>query len=405
MRRTIGFLLVALSLGVAGPVTAQQVIVGNLVESNSSDGNLGTPRTAIDLANPANLAGNVAEAAFRWSNSACPNGIKIKFFRRSAETLQFLTERGPFSTTNFVQVVALVPPVALQAGDLIGIAKLAECGNATALSPGAPAGYVQVAGDVTTAVDLAAASTVRRPNATLSVRAVGLASEGLASIVPVVGSVAGVPPSVFKTAVHLHNPTASPLTGRLVYHPQGPPGSGGDPSLAFTLASGATRFFADLPAEMGQSGVGSLDVVTPLGGALPVMNVRIFNDGGAAGTTGFTEEPIAPSGALTAGQRGVIVAPPDTLLFRYNIGVRTLEAGVLMTVTVRNAAGTVTNFVVKNLSGNSFEQRDSTSFLGFPLAANDSLTFDISAGAAIIYGATVDNRTQDPSAQFVRRLP
>ena len=39
-----------------------------------------------------------------------------------------------------------------------------------------------------------------------------------------------------------------------------------------------------------------------------------------------------------------------------------------------------------------------------PVAANQSISFTVSAGSAIVYGASTDNRTQDPSVQLARRL-
>jgi len=47
----------------------------------------------------------------------------------------------------------------------------------------------------------------------------------------------------------------------------------------------------------------------------------------------------------------------------------------------------------------------STDFLGVALAGGESITISIDSGSAIVYGATADNITQDPSLQVARRAP
>jgi len=66
----------------------------------------------------------------------------------------------------------------------------------------------------------------------------------------------------------------------------------------------------------------------------------------------------------------------------------------------------VTRELARTYPSNYFEQRDSAAFLdGALLAANDTITIQVVSGAAIVYGATVDNQTNDPSLQLARRIP
>jgi hypothetical protein len=51
----------------------------------------------------------------------------------------------------------------------------------------------------------------------------------------------------------------------------------------------------------------------------------------------------------------------------------------------------------------SLAQTNAKTFLGADLSANDALTVHVTAGSLVIYGATTDNRTQDPSVQFGRK--
>jgi streptogramin lyase len=162
-------------------------------------------------------------------------------------------------------------------------------------------------------------------------------------ILPVVGSTVGVGESFFRTSVQLHNAGTTPSVGGIVFHPSGRAGSVQDPALTFTLAPGETRTIPDLLPAMGLSGLGSADVILTLGSAgnVPVVAARVFNDAGAAGTTGFALNALTTDDALHAGRRGVLFVPSDLTAFRFNIGVRTLNEPVLMTLTVRDAAGAI----------------------------------------------------------------
>jgi uncharacterized repeat protein (TIGR01451 family) len=386
--------------------TAATTTVGNSVPNpNAADAFLfPTPYTDVDLVSPASFSGNLTTATFAWSNSSCAQALKIKFFRPSGRSLAFLTERGPFDS--FPTTVTLSPPVSIQTGDLIGISHLTNCGNPVGAFPGAPAGYIAFSGDVTSTVTLSDGKATG--NFTLAVQASGVASESAQGIVPVVASLPGALPSLFKTGFQMHNSTASTLAGRLVFHPQGVAGSGTDPSLNYSLAAGQTQSFDDLLPAMGQNGprIGSLDIVTPIGAPAPVVAARVFNDGGAGGTTGFTMNAASSDSILEAGDHGVIFTPADIGRFRMNIGVRTGSSGAAMTVTRRSADGTVLQTLTKSYALNFFEQISGVEFLASaPFGANDSITIRVTSGSAIVYGVTADNTTQDPSIQFATKAP
>lgn len=235
-----------------------------------------------------------------------------------------------------------------------------------------------------------------------------LQTEVLSRIVPVVGSTPGSNGSFFRTGLQMRNAGNSALSGRFVYHPAGGSASASDPSLAFNLPAGSTIAYADIVDEMGVQGLGSLDLMLPPASASPVIVTRVFNDGGASGTSGFNEEAVDPTerGAgtpvLTGTTLGVLVAPPDLTRFRYNIGARSLSSGVGMTIVVKNAAGTPVAFRQKSLDPNFFVQETAAAFLDMTLQANDSIEIHIDRGSVILYGATVDNITQDPSFQYAR---
>jgi hypothetical protein len=410
MRRLLPPALLSFSISLAGVAAGQNITVGNL-PPNPNFGFQATPAviTAIDLANPATQTATLTAASFTWQASPCAATAKIKFFRLAPNgSLLLLTERGPFDVTSLTQFVFLDPPVAVQSGDHIGIARMASCGSPVGQTPGAAQGLVAVAGDATA---VAPGQGTAIPNATLSVQATGNVttpppSADPAAVLPVVGSTPGaLGGAFFRTTVQMSNPRTTPVSGHLVYHPQGASASAADPSVFYSLQPGETRSIPDLLPSIGLNGLGSLDVVPDTGSLLPVLVARVFNDAGALGTTGFSEEAIVPGDALGTGDRAILIAPPDSALYRYNVGVRSLGAGATLSITVRNAAGSVTRTLSRTYAPHYFEQRDSAAFLeASAVAANDTITIQVVSGSAVVYGATIDNRTNDPSMQIAKRF-
>ena len=407
MRKFLGGAVTALVfLGMGGGIARAETITAGSLPVFPNFGFNPSPvlLTAVDLSFPSTGNGTMTSATFVWSSAPCAGTVKIKFFRRSGDALFFVAERGPFDVNGTTQTVALTPPVAVQAGDLVGIARVASCGSPTGLSPGGPSGLVAFSGDIATSVAISSGTSAA--NSTLAVMASGSATgtsgTNPAGVIPVVISSPGVPGSNFRVAVQLCNPSATLITGRLVYHPQGVSASASDPALPYAIDAGQTQFLGDVLAALGQTGIGSMDVVTTTGAA-PVAAVRVYNDGGALGTSGFTEDSWKPSEALSAGMRGALVGPFDTVLFRYNVGVRTLAGGATIAVTVRNSAGAILRSLSRSYPPNFFQQVDVATFLGsLPLGSNQSITIDVVSGSLFLYGATADNRTNDPALQFAK---
>src|SRR5207247_4489836 len=130
----------------------------------------------------------------------------------------------------------------------------------------------------------------------------------LSSIVPVVGSTRGGFGSNFKTSMQLTNSTPWPIKGTLVFHPAGRSALDGDPSLPYSLSNFQTLSYEDVVAQLGQNGLGSMDVMST-SSAAPIITVRVYNDGGAAGTSGFIEEVAGPEAALQFGALTLTATP------------------------------------------------------------------------------------------------
>ncbi len=385
---------------------AQVLEMGNTVGSpNSDDVAIADIRTDIDLVRPATATGSIDSATFDWTNTACSSAVKIKVFRRHGDDLTFVAERGPFDVNASPMTVTLAPPIPVEQGDLLGIARVADCGNAETLTGIVSAGYAGFSGDVNTTVSLSSAEV--NGGGILAARATGTATESIARVIPAAGSTPGNFGSFFRTGVQLSNPWTEAVTGRFVYHPAGVAGSSADPSLGFTVSAGSTVSYDDLVQTMGQGGLGTLDVVVPSDSSLPVIVARVYNDGGGSGTSGFTEEAIDPSGSfdsriLFAGSTALLVAPPNNTSLRFNIGVRTLLSGAVVTFRVRDASGAILSNLTRTYDPTFYEQQPASTLLGAALGPNSSIEVSVSSGSAIVYGATVDNVTNDPSIQFAR---
>lgn len=243
------------------------------------------------------------------------------------------------------------------------------------------------------------------PNSNAVSVLVSVAPVAQTRILPVVGSVPGSFGAYFKTSVQLYNPKSTAVSGKIVFHTQAVSGSSADPSLAYAIPAGKSLSYADLLPAMGiASGLGSADIVADAGSPFPVLLARVFNDAGAAGTTGLALEPMAISDALQNGETGVLIAPADTR-FRLNIGVRTLEQGVAFNLTVRNKDGVVVKTTSKDFGPTFFRQIGSTEILdGYVLTGGETITIQITSGSGFVYGSTTDNTTQDPSVQFAKKV-
>ena len=107
--------------------------------------------------------------------------------------------------------------------------------------------------------------------------------------------------------------------------------------------------------------------------------------------------------ALQSGQTGILLIPPDLTVARFNVGIRTLQDGASVTFTLKNAAGASVGSITRTLPPDYHEQADAARFLSTSaLPPGGSIMITLSSGAAILYGATVDNRTGDPSLQIAR---
>jgi hypothetical protein len=227
----------------------------------------------------------------------------------------------------------------------------------------------------------------------------------VAATIVTVASTHGLYGSYYRTAVQLSNPSGSLAFGRLVYHPKERSGSAGDSFARYTLQPRQTLEFPNVLGLIGTSGNGSLDVV-PEGGAVPVVRARVYNDAGLLGTTGVTEYGLPPDEALTVGDTGLLLAPSDPVKFRFSVGLRTLDSGATLTFILRDALGSEIRRFTESYPATYYIQRSASEFFdGATFAGDESVTVEVSSGAAFVYVTVADNLTNDPAIQIARRLP
>ncbi|HEV7764732.1 MAG TPA: hypothetical protein VGQ76_07015 [Thermoanaerobaculia bacterium] len=324
---------------------------------------------------------DTAKARYNIGIRTLASGASIRMTLKNVQGAVRASVTHSYSATSFTQVAAAA---------LLGIA------------PGAGEAIVMEILSGSAIVYGASTDNLTQDPSLQIARASSFYTGGGRRVLPVVGSAAGSLGSFFRTSVQFHNASSSTITGVVRFHPAGRSGTNADPSQPYTLPPGASLSTADVLQSMGQAGLGSLDII-PAGNVSPVSVVRIYNDAGAAGTTGLTEEQMTSADALTAGQSGVLVAPPDPKKTRFNLGVRTLDAGASLTLTLRSATGAIRKVVTPVFAPNFFQQTTAAQLLGETPLANETVTVRVDTGSAIVYASSTDNKTQDASLQIAKR--
>jgi hypothetical protein len=216
-------------------------------------------------------------------------------------------------------------------------------------------------------------------------------------VFPVVGSTRGLNNASFKTSLRL-GPIATSSVGKIVFHPAGRAGSDDDPSIPYSLERGQTLQFDDIVASIGQSGIGSLDIMQtfPFVGrdTTPVpAEVRLFNEA-AGGTYGTFESPVLPVDAFRPIDWNLFV---PSSRFRVNIGIRTLTQAHVSFFLIA-ADGNITEKVIDYPPDYTFLQA-ADQFFGKPVNPGDSIMVNMTGDnvIAIPFHTFTDNSTNDPA--------
>ncbi|HSP16723.1 MAG TPA: hypothetical protein VLV78_18395 [Thermoanaerobaculia bacterium] len=213
------------------------------------------------------------------------------------------------------------------------------------------------------------------------------------AVLPIVGSGPGAFGGRFKTTLKL-TANGPDQRGRLVFHPAGAIESPSDPSILYSFDGGLgqTVVFDDVVARIGQSGVGSLDIVPDADAAstVPTIEARLFNDT-PNGTFGTSTTAFYPFDYLHAPDLAFRI--PDAQ-FRINLGLRTLQA-VSARVLIYGLGGRLRDFVDLSWPAGYTIVAPVSQVIGRDVVAGESVQifFD---GAAIPFYTVTENRTNDP---------
>jgi len=373
------------------------------------------PLTYIDFTRPVTMDGSVTHVTLRWiSNAPCSEQIKIRFFRPGAGgplgVLELVGSAGPFESSNGTAPGVIVdnnvlslsfPAIAVKRGDVLAVTQMKPgCGGA-GFAAGRPDDVLYETSADFNGGALSASNTTVRTGFRLN----AAAHSGVlrhAGVVPVVGSAAGAFGSFFRTEVSFANPSPFGMGVMLVYHPAGRSAEPGDPKILVHLGGNESRTYTDIVADMGQTGLGSIDVQAT--GFTPVITTRVYDDAGAAGTSGFTEEVVTSYDAIKSGAYADFTIPADLTNYRVNMGIRTLGQSTTFVVTAYDAAGAlVGNTAARTVAANYFEQITLSAFLAgvTPPAGGFARIQITSGGPAVFYSATTDNRTNDGSLKML----
>ncbi len=385
-------LFVALTAG------AQDVRVGGLEGNGAVFGS--SAGTIIDWTRPAAASGTLTTASVAWTDASvpCDNIFYVRFYAIPGNALVTVmtAERGPFRAVNGINTVALEPPVDVTSETYIGVRRVAgpeSCGKTYGTFTRTPSRALWTDQDFRGG-SLTALSPLN--NYRLQAQASSGPSVRVSTIL-VAGSTAGGFGSMFRTALTLSNPSALEIRGKLVFRPAGVAGNDSNPSLDYVIPPNGTLNYADIIATMGQTGLGSLDVFTTAS-PTPIASARIFNDAGAEGTSGLSEEAI-PAGSTYLSLANVLI-PTDLTNFRLNIGIRTIAA-TNVNIEVYNAAGQRTATRSRSYPANYFIQTGASAFIdNAELPPGGKIVVFAYEKEFYVYGSVTDNRTNDPGMRI-----
>jgi len=402
MTARTSLLLLASVFFFVGAASAVTLSAGN-PSISGDDADAGSPGTFIDLNHPASARGSLTSIRFGWSRSDCAPAGKVRIYVRAAGSVVRTSEQAinapAISGNDFTAILS--PALPINQGDLIGIYGDGSCGNPVFLSNPFAGTHLFYSGDLAAG----GISDIGISSGGLALSGTGIVTQFRAGVIPAVGSADGAGGSHIRTSLQMIAPAiGGDVSGVMIFRPAGPPNGGA--SLPISIPHNTAISFADVVAAMGQTGIGTLDIFVDADSAIPVTVARVFDDQGANGTTGLGEEMIPLGDAssplvVPAGFTGYLSTPIDPVAFRFNIGVRTLDSGAFVTYTLKDSAGNTRTSVHASYEPNYFNQFLASDLFGIVPGANDIVEVSVSTGEAIVYGVTIDQHTNDPSAQFV----
>ncbi len=213
------------------------------------------------------------------------------------------------------------------------------------------------------------------------------------AILPVVGSTPGSFGGKFKTSLILR-PFASNQRGRLIFHSAGQVASDSDPSIPYSFDTGVALAFDDVVAAIGQSGIGSLDIVPDEDASsfVPSIEARLYNDT-SIGTFGTLAAATYPFDYLRPPAMEVVI--PENDRSRVNIGFRTLTE-TKMRIFVYAPDLRLLSFHDVTYPAGWMQMTSANDFAGKTLTKGQVVQVQFT-GSVIPFYTVTENSTNDPT--------
>jgi hypothetical protein len=228
---------------------------------------------------------------------------------------------------------------------------------------------------------------------TLSVQDIEVGNTAM-QVIPIVGHVAGVGGSEFRSDVKLLNPTGATITGRMVFTPRGQSMSDSDTSIAFSVPTMSVAFFEDVYVHAFPGGSGAARVTILPDGSAPglIVDTSTYTALPTGGELGQNPTVFGP--ADYSGPSSTLMAVIGKSTERTNYFVMTGPAETTINWRYRNAQGTPSLSITRTYPPTSTTQGSVSDLFSAVLAvpsANGTLDATIQTGSARLALSPVNN--------------
>jgi hypothetical protein len=216
------------------------------------------------------------------------------------------------------------------------------------------------------------------------------------TLIPVAGSTRGANGAAFRTSAQFNNPSDAEISGVIVFHPAGVQAGENDPRASYRLAPYESQSIEDVMANIGVSGVGSLEII-PESGPAPASLFSIHS-----GASSVVVPAVGMDNLITTGAQSAVKVPAEMNHYRVNVGVRTLTEGAKIWFCHHKADGTYLGGLDREFPPNYGIQMSAADLLGVEITAEEMLMYTVKGGSAVIFVSILENNGAGSTLQVVR---
>ena len=211
---------------------------------------------------------------------------------------------------------------------------------------------------------------------------------GTTQIVPIVGHVSGSGGSAFRSDVKLYNPTASTMTGKLVFTPRGQSETQQDTSVSYSIPPMGVAFYEDVytVAFPNAAGAARLSIV-PDGTSIPIVDSSTYTALPDGGELAQSPTVLVPT-SFRAGYQIAVIGKSSE---RTNVFVMTGTEEATIYWTFRDATGVQKSTTAKRYPPNATVQLSIADLFGTAPTPNGSVEANVVIGTARLALSPVNN--------------